>query len=39
MNQGLEKHADANLRRKQLEMEIIFSFGTMQPDGLNNVYH
>ena len=29
----------SNLRRKQLEMEIIFRLGSFQPLGLNNVFH
>ena len=37
MVRGLEKHADANPRRKQFEMEFICSFGTLQQDGLNIV--
>ena len=39
MVRGLEKHADANLRGNHFEMQFICSFGTLQQDGLNNVYH
>ena len=36
---GLRRCPGSSFRRKQLEMEIIFRLGTMQPDGLNNVFH
>ena len=36
---GLRRCSGASFRRKQLEMEIIFRLGTMQPEGLNNVFH
>ena len=36
---GLRRRSGASFRRKQLEMEIIFRLGTMQPEGLNNVFH
>ena len=36
---GLRRCSGASFRRKQLEMQLIFRLGTMQPDGLNNVFH
>ena len=36
---GLRRCSGASFRRKQLEMQLIFRLGTMQPNGLNNVFH
>ena len=36
---GLRRCSGASFRWKQLEMQLIFRLGTMQPDGLNNVFH
>ena len=36
---GLRKCSGASFRRKQWEMEIILRLGTLQPEGLKNVFH
>ena len=36
---GLRRCSGASFRRKQLEMQLIFRLGTMQPSGVNSVFH
>jgi len=36
---GLRRCSGASFRRKQFEMQLIFGLGTMQPGGMNNVFH
>ena len=36
---GLRRCSGTSFRRKQLEMEIIIRLGTMQAEGLNNIFH